>query len=97
MDVREAERRAGRVQRLALAAVAAIAAAAVVSELRKPPGERRWHGRVGGLVPYDFRPPTVERLRRTWWSPEEGRLLVGTAFGVGWDVNLARLARLLRP
>jgi len=84
-----------RVQRAAIAAVAVLAAAAVATELRKPPGKRRWHGRVAGLVPYDFRPPTLDRLERTWWNPRERRLLVDTAFGLGWDLNFGAVARLL--
>jgi uncharacterized membrane protein len=39
--------------------------------------------------------PTLSRLRRTWWNPREPRILVDTAFGLGWDVNVAALARLL--
>jgi hypothetical protein len=87
-----AERRA---KQTAIAIVALLAAGAVAGELRKPPGARRWHGRVAGFVPYDFRVPTLSRLRRTWWNPREPRILVDTAFGLGWDVNVAALARLL--
>lgn len=64
--------------------------AAVVRELRMPAGERTWHGRVGGVVPYDLRRPTVARYRRSLWDPD-GRLVVGTPFGVGWTVNPGRL------
>jgi hypothetical protein len=91
----EAEALERRVQRAALVAVAILGAAAVATELRRPPGLRRWHGRVAGLVPYDFRPPTLDRLRRTWWNPRDPRVLVDTAFGLGWDLNAAALARLL--
>jgi hypothetical protein len=49
--------------RAAAVAAVALVAAAVVKELRKPPAERTWHGRVAGVVPYDFRRPTVARLR----------------------------------
>ncbi len=44
--------------------------AAVYQELRKPPEQRTWHGKVAGVVPYDFRMPTFERLRETYWNPE---------------------------
>lgn len=94
MQVSEIERRAERAQRFAAGATVGLVVAAIASELRKPPSEREWHGRLAGLVPYDFRPPTPERLRSTWWNPDERRILVGTAFGVGWDVNVGRLARL---
>ena len=77
-------------------ATAALVAAAVVQELRKPSSERTWHGRVAGFVPYDFRPPTVERARSRWWNPDEPRLFVPQVFGVGWTVNVARWVRLVR-
>jgi hypothetical protein len=95
VDLEELERRAERAQRIAAGVALALAAAAVVSELRKPPAERRWHGRLGGLIPYDFRPPTLDRLLGTWWRPDDPRILVGTAFGLGWDVNVGRLVALL--
>lgn len=67
---------------------------AVAQELSKPAPERTWHGRAAGLVPYDLRRPTLQRLKETFWNPE-GSLIVGQAVGVGWTVNLGRLARLL--
>jgi hypothetical protein len=77
-----------------LATLLGIAAlgAAVVRELRIPPGRRTWHGRLAGAVPYDLRPPTPERLRAAIWDPANRDVLVPTAFGVGWTVNLAALA-----
>jgi hypothetical protein len=74
----------------------ALLAAAAATELRKPAGERTWHGRLGGFVPYDLRPPTLERLRAAWWNPDEPRILTDRVFGVGWAINLGRLARLAR-
>jgi hypothetical protein len=85
-----------RARRLARAIGIALLAAAVVTELRKPAGERTWHGRVAGLVLYDLRPPTVARIRAAWWSPDEPRILTDRAFGVGWAVNVGRLVRLIR-
>jgi hypothetical protein len=73
----------------------AVIGAAVATELRKPPEERTWHGRIAGLVPYDFRPPTFEKLQRAWWSPDEGRVFSESPFGVGWNLNFGRVARLL--
>ena len=72
-----------------LAAILGIAA--VVQELRKPAGQRDWHGEVAGFVPYDFRLPTLDRYRQAWWNPRDHRLLTSTAFGIGWSVNMARL------
>jgi hypothetical protein len=68
--------------------------AAIVQELRTPPDRRTWHGTLGGVVPYDFRPPSAEKLQRSWWDPS-GPLVTPMAFGVGWTLNLGRLAQLL--
>ena len=78
------------VWRLALALIGVIA---VVQELRKPPDERTWTGKVADFVPYDFRVPTVERVRNTYWNPG-GPILSGKVFGVGWAPNLGALTRL---
>jgi Family of unknown function (DUF5808) len=69
--------------------------AAVTQEPAKPSDEREWHGTVAGVVPYDFRPPTLERARATWWSPQDERVFVPQLLGVGWTLNLGRLARLV--
>ncbi len=73
----------------------ALVVAAVVKELRTPRPERRWHGELGGVVPYDFRIPTLERLRSAMWDPRS-RVLTPAVFGVGWSVNVGRLLRLWR-
>ncbi len=39
-------------------------------------------------VPYDFRMPTLERLRRRLWNPEDDRVITPSFLGVGWSVNL---------
>ena len=77
-------------------AVLALTAGAVAQELRKPSDQREWHGRLGGVVPYDFRLPTVERVRAALWNPESDRLVTPQVFGVGWTVNAGRLVKLLR-
>jgi hypothetical protein len=71
-----------------------LVGAAVVQELRTAPDERKWHGTVGGVVPYDFRPPSSDKVRRAWWDPD-GPLITPTAFGVGWAINFARLMNLV--
>ena len=70
--------------------------AAVIDQLRRDPDERTWEGAVGGFVPYDFRMPTLERARSRWWNTDDERLFVPQVFGVGWTLNLARLAKLAR-
>lgn len=76
--------------RLALAIIGVVA---IVQELRKPPEERTWHGKVASFVPYDFRKPTVERFRQTYWNPE-GPVIASKAWGVGWAPNLGAATRL---
>lgn len=67
--------------------------ASIVRELRLPKQERTWHGVVFGKVPYDLRPPSFARLKAVIWNPANPHLVVRTAFGVGWSVNLAALRR----
>lgn len=73
-----------------------LLAAAIVTELRKPPAARSWNGRLAGWIPYDFRPPTLGRLIRQWWNPDNPRFITETPFGVGWTVNVGRLARRVK-
>ena len=73
----------------------ALVAAAVATELAKPEPERTWEGRVLGVVPYDFRPPTWQKLREAYWNPESDHLFSDRVFGVGWAVNLYRAKTLL--
>ena len=77
--------------RIALGIVGVIA---VVGELRKPAEERTWHGRVADFVPYDFRMPSVERFRETYWNPD-GPILPGKVWGVGWAINLGAVKNRL--
>jgi len=69
--------------------------AAVATELSRPPEERTWHGKVGGIVPYDFRPPTWQRIRDAYWNSESDRLFSDRVFGVGWAINLYRAKTLM--
>lgn len=77
-----------RVRRLVRFATFGLVVAAVATELAKPADERTWEGRVLGLVPYDFRPPTWQRIRDAYWNPHSERLFSDRVFGVGWAVNL---------
>jgi len=69
--------------------------AAIYQELRKPDAERTWHGKVAGVVPYDFRVPTLDRLRTAYWDPDTDQVFTDRVFGVGWAVNLPVAARKL--
>jgi hypothetical protein len=72
-----------------------LIAAAVCQELREHPEERTWHGRIGGLMPYDFRPPTPERVREAYWNPGEPRIFTDRVLGVGWAINFYSLLQVL--
>jgi len=81
----------GDIWRLALTIIGVVA---IIQELRKPSDERTWHGKVADFVPYDFRMPTIGRVRNTYWNPE-GPVLSGKVFGVGWAINFGMLTRML--
>lgn len=81
--------------RLIMLAAVGLTVGAVVRELRMPAAQRTWTGRVAGFVPYDFRwPITGERVTAEWWDPDNEAILTPHAFGVGWGVNLARVAQV---
>ena len=86
-------RKKKRQRRFRLGLTMTLIGAAVAAELRKPAAERTWHGRLGGMVPYDLRRPTVSRVRSRVWNPDDHHIIVPTAFGVGWTVNFGRLLK----
>lgn len=51
------------------------------------------HGRILGLVPYDLRAPSLERVRDRLWNERDERFLVPIIFGVGWTLNLRSAPR----
>ena len=73
----------------------ALVALAVYQELSKSPEQRTWHGKIAGLIPYDFRLPTAARIRDRLWNPDDPRILTERVFGVGWTINFHSL--LLKP
>ncbi len=72
---------------LTITGIAVLMGLAIREQLRMPPEERTWHGTLYG-IPYDFRRPTMERLRQTFWNKDTARVLVPQAFGMGWSINL---------
>ena len=72
----------------------ALVVAAVVQELKKPPAERTWQGRIFDFVPYDFRIPTLETIREVYWNPDEPRIVTDRVLGVGWGINFGRLFKI---
>lgn len=72
---------------MTLIALTTLVGLAIREQLRLPPEERTWHGTLFG-IPYDFRRPTIERLRETFWNKDTARVLVPQVFGMGWSINL---------
>ncbi|MCA5894182.1 DUF5808 domain-containing protein [Isoptericola sp. NEAU-Y5] len=73
-----------------------LVVAAVAKELQKDEDDRTWNGTVAGFVPYDFRVPTVDRIRERMWDPEGEHIVSPHVFGVGWTLNLGRVVTLAR-
>jgi hypothetical protein len=88
-------KRRGKLGRVVQLATWGLAAAALVQELRKPRDQREWHGTVAGIVPYDYRLPTMQRIKDRLWNPN-GPVVGPQVFGVGWSVNVGKLASLAR-
>jgi hypothetical protein len=95
-EVSVVQGRAPRRDRILGILALSLLGAAVIQELRKPGDERTWVGKVAGIFPYDLRRPTLQRLTASVWSPDDRRILMPHAFGVGWTVNVGRLVRLVR-
>lgn len=47
-------------------------------------------------VPYDWRRPTVARVKSRWWNRRDRRIFTPKSYGWGYDVNLYEVARRLR-
>ena len=71
---------------LVLTGIAVLMGLAVREQLQMSPEERTWHGTLFN-IPYDFRRPTIERLRQTFWNKDTARVLVPHSFGMGWSIN----------
>jgi hypothetical protein len=39
-------------------------------------------------VPYDWRRPTVTRVKSRWWNADDRRIFTPKSFGWGYDLNL---------
>jgi hypothetical protein len=87
--------RRGKLRGAVRLAAAGLAAAAVAKELRTPKKDRTWQGSLG-KIPYDFRTPSPKRIKRSLWAPDDPRLFVPRAFGVGWSINLASVKAQLK-
>jgi len=72
-----------------------IATAFTVATLVYAIKTRQSHGRFL-MVPYEFRVPTVQRIRDRWWNPDDGRIFTPPVFDVGWSLNVYQVVRRLR-
>jgi hypothetical protein len=95
-DAAKAAKGGGGLKKLVSLVSAALAVAAVVKELRTPPDERTWNGKVAAVVPYDFRSPTIARIRERLWNPKGEHLISPRVFGVGWTVNFGKVVAMAR-
>jgi hypothetical protein len=85
-----------RARQLVRVARLGLTVLAISQEMAKPEAERTWQGLVLGFVPYDFRPPTWQRIREAYWNPADERLLVPRPLGVGWSLNFFQARALLQ-
>ena len=72
-----------------------IATAFTVATLVYAIKTRQSHGRFL-KVPYEFRVPTVQRIRDRFWNPNDARIFTPHIFGVGWSLNVYQVVRRLR-
>ncbi len=81
--------------RMVQVAVVALTTAAICQELEKPKEERTWHGKIAGFIPYDFRLPTIERFKKSYWNPYDSHIFTRRVMGIGWTINLYALLERL--
>ncbi|MCI0439651.1 MAG: DUF5808 domain-containing protein [Chloroflexi bacterium] len=55
---------------------------------------KRTHGTFL-MVPFDFRAPTIGRIKSRWWNPNDRRIFTPHVFGVGWSVNVYQVLKKL--
>jgi hypothetical protein len=76
-----------------------LKAIAVVGALLLPPLALRLAGRplTGRFlgIPYDFSPPTAERIAHTLWNPSDDGVMAPHVYGWGYSVNLHAAGRRL--
>lgn len=70
-----------------------VTAIALIKELQTPRSSRDWHGKLAGFIPYDFRFPSFQRIKDTYWN-SKGPIIADRVWGVGWTVNLGRIKKL---
>jgi hypothetical protein len=73
------------------ATAAALAAGSVVDAVTR----RRRKGTFLGVA-YDWRAPTLARVRERVWNPADRRIFTPKELGWGWTINLGRVWELIR-
>ena len=61
-----------------------------MSDLNRPQKTGKFLG-----TPYDWRRPTMARIKQRVWNPNDRHLFTPKSFGWGWDINLFELAARL--
>ena len=82
--------------RIVQVAAFTLTIAAICQELEKPEEERKWHGKVAKFIPYDFRLPTIERFKESYWNYSDSRIFTPEVFGIGWAINFHALLEKVR-
>ncbi len=83
------------INRLIQAAAITITIAALCQEMEKPREERHWHGKLG-IIPYDFRLPTLERFKESYWNKDSSQIFTPEVWGIGWGINFHALLEKMR-
>ena len=47
-------------------------------------------------VPFDFRVPSLKKLRDRLWNPDDPSFITPSAFGIGWGPNAYQLLKRVR-
>lgn len=47
-------------------------------------------------MPYDFRAPSVDRIKDRMWNEDDDRIFMPSIFGVGWTLNLFQVVEKFR-
>ena len=50
------------------------------------PSKKKLYGTFHG-IPYDFRKPTIKRIKERVWNAKDKRIFPPKAWGIGWTVN----------
>jgi len=44
-------------------------------------------------MPYDFRKPTLARIKERWWNSDDKRIFTPRVFGWGYAINVYQLLK----